>query len=109
MGQLIIRLYQIRFLCSASQNVLKSVLKSLGFVPFGANVTHFRPKSIIPDLAYGFQIGFKMDTPMSTQNSVEKLPAFSYLDIPFTLENIVTTKIFLSMKLIINRVYNNSQ
>ena len=33
---------------SASQNVLKLILKSPRFVPFGANLTQFGPKSDIP-------------------------------------------------------------
>ena len=32
-----------------NQNVLKSDMENPGFVPFGANLTHFGPKSHMPD------------------------------------------------------------
>ena len=35
---------------SVSQNVLKLILKSPGFVPFVANLTHFEAKPTIPGL-----------------------------------------------------------
>ena len=32
-----------------SQNLMKVVWKSIGFVPYGANLTHFTPKSDITE------------------------------------------------------------
>ena len=40
--------YIDNYIMSTRQNVLKFDLKSPGFVPFGANLTHFGARSTIP-------------------------------------------------------------
>ena len=43
---------------SLSQNVLKLILKSSRFVPFGANLTHFESKFYIPDINCWTRLSF---------------------------------------------------